>query len=68
VSHGGVFRALAKMYGIEMWGVENCHLHEFIPSSVADTTPAKSFPWDVWHYDYEGELLRRRAESFYKAE
>jgi broad specificity phosphatase PhoE len=66
VSHGGVFRALAKMYGIEMWGVNNCHLHEFVPGSVSGTTPGNSFPWDVWHYDYEDELLRRKAESFYK--
>ncbi len=66
VSHGGVFRALAKMFGIEMWGVNNCHLHEFTPAELKPEIPAEAFPWDVWHYDYEEELLRRRADSFYK--
>ena len=66
VCHGGVFRAFAKMFGIEMWGVNNCHLHEFTPAELSPEIPAKAFPWDAWHYDYDGELLRRRADSFYK--
>lgn len=66
VCHGGVFRAFAKMFDIEMWGVNNCHLHEFTPAEISPEIPAKAFPWDVWHYDYKDELLRRRADSFYK--
>jgi hypothetical protein len=31
VSHGGVFRAFTKLYGIDIPGVRNCHLHEFSP-------------------------------------
>lgn len=64
VSHGGVFRAFTKLYGMSIPGVRNCHLHEFIPSpgQNPETTPA--FPWDVWHYDYESVLHRRRAEDF----
>lgn len=64
VSHGGVFRAFAKIYGIDTPGVRNCHFHEFIPL----TDPKKSFPWDVFHYDYESKLIRQRAEIFYPAD
>lgn len=71
VSHGGVFRAFAKLYGINMPGVRNCHLHEFIPHPPVDPkTVLEShapFPWDVFHYDYFDSLQRERAESFYNS-
>ena len=66
VSHGGVFRAFTKLYGINIPGVRNCHLHEFIPAADATPAPSPAFPWDVWHYDYEDSLLRSRAKDFHK--
>ncbi len=74
VSHGGVFRAFAKIYGIDTPGVRNCHLHEFIPhaalasESLKDSGRHPNFPWDIWHYDYEDSLVRARAEIFYNAD
>jgi broad specificity phosphatase PhoE len=64
VSHGGVFRALAKIYGIEMPGVRNCHLHEFIPAIPPTDKISARFPWDVFHYDYNETLLKERAPFF----
>lgn len=45
VSHGGVFRALAKLYDIDIHGVRNAVLYEFEPSMH------ETFPWDVWRYE-----------------
>ena len=50
VSHGGVFRALAKLYDIDIHGVRNAVLYEFEP-----TMDAPHFPWDVWRYDVPEE-------------
>ncbi|MCF8496072.1 MAG: histidine phosphatase family protein, partial [Alphaproteobacteria bacterium] len=61
VSHGGVLRAFGKFYGLETRpAFRNCHLHEFLPN---ETTPA--FPWDVYHYDHEEELVRARAGIYH---
>ena len=57
VCHGGVFRALWKMYGIDMTGVRNAHLHEFTPALD------RKFPWLAHVYDYEDALVR--AEAIY---
>lgn len=60
VSHGGVFRGFGKLYGVEAPAMfRNCHLHEFIP---CDHLP---FPWDVFHYDYEETLIRKRSALFH---
>lgn len=61
VSHGGVFRALAKLYGMETPSVRNCHLHEFTPADGKKS----GLPWDVWHYDYDEAVIRSRAKLFY---
>jgi broad specificity phosphatase PhoE len=45
VCHGGVFRALWKMHGIDMDGVRNAHLHEFQPAP--ERAP---LPWLVHAY------------------
>lgn len=66
VSHGGVFRAFSKLYGIDIPGVRNCHLHEFSPAPAAPENPPRPFPWDAWHYDYDTTLIRSRAEDFYQ--
>lgn len=66
VSHGGVFRAFTKLYGIDIPGVRNCHLHEFSPVAASPENSPPVFPWDVWHYDYEATLIRSRADIFYK--
>lgn len=55
VSHGGVFRALFKLYDIHMHGVQNCKLYEFTPKDATNNSP---FPWDVWRYDHEGGVSR----------
>lgn len=53
VCHGGVFRAFAKLYGIDSYGVRNCHLYEFEPAGNPVTG---DFPWRGWHYEYfDGE-------------
>jgi broad specificity phosphatase PhoE len=57
VSHGGVFRAVWKLYGVNMEGVRNCHLHEFEPEP--DLTP---LPWRVHAYDYENEIIKSEAK------
>ncbi len=67
VSHGGVFRAFTKLYGISIPGVRNCHLHEFVPIQADPENPAPTFPWDAWHYDYESNVIRQRAEYFYNS-
>lgn len=53
VTHGGVFRAFAGLYGLHTYGFRNCHLYEFEPY------PGRpDFPWTVWEYE-SGETLRR---------
>lgn len=61
VCHGGVFRALWKMYGHNMAGVRNCHLHEFMP-----LPERKTFPFLSHVYDYDGKLVR--SEAIYHSE
>lgn len=64
VSHGGVFRGLGGIYGLNTPGVfENCHLHEFHPDPSND-----HFPWHVWSYRYTSELQRAQADVFHKSE
>ncbi len=58
VSHGGVFRAFFKLYNIHNEGVQNCKLYEFIPKKQA----RESFPWDVWRYDIEDEVIRKPVD------
>lgn len=61
VSHGGVFRGLGKIYGLNTPGIfKNCQLYEFAP----DTTQAK-FPWKVWHYHPHG---REESRIFHDSE
>lgn len=57
VCHGGVFRALWKMHGINMAGVRNAHLHEFHP-----LPEKKKFPWQVHVYDYAEDIIRSPAD------
>lgn len=61
VSHGGVFRGLGKIYGLEVPGVfKNCQLYEFMPD---ETKPV--FPWAVWNYRIEdGRTVRERTDVF----
>jgi broad specificity phosphatase PhoE len=56
VCHGGIFRALWKIYGHNMPGVRNCHLHEFMPFP-----DRKSFPFLSHVYDYNGMLIKSEA-------
>ncbi len=58
VCHGGVFRAFAKLYGVNTWGVENCKLHDFVPAPQNT-----SFPWEAYSYEINGE--RKRSASFH---
>ncbi len=58
VCHGGVFKAIWKLYGHDMEGVENCHLHEFTPHDQPT-----SFPFLTHVYEYKGQL--RRTEAIY---
>lgn len=64
VAHGGVFRAVAGLYGLHAYGFRNCHLYEFEPN------PARpAFPWSVWEYDFgpDGKPVRAPAELFAQA-
>ena len=63
VCHGGVMRALWKIYGISMPGVRNCHLHEFHPAPEQE-----SFPWKTFAHDYDHTADSRpiRREVIYK--
>jgi broad specificity phosphatase PhoE len=56
VSHGGVFKALWKIYGHDMPGVKNCHLHEFSPLLTS-----AAFPWQTHYYDYDQKVIRTEA-------
>lgn len=57
VCHGGVFRAVAKLYGLDIQGSRNCHLHEFIPNPANE-----AFPWDIYAYDYNNGLERNPVD------
>ncbi len=63
VSHGGVFRAFAKLYDLDIWGVRNCELHEFTPDP--ESSP---FPWRVHRYFYENMLHKQLSDSFHMDE
>lgn len=64
VCHGGVFRGLGGIYGLNTPGVfKNCHLHEFQPD------PSNThFPWKVWNYDYEDKLLREESSVYHESQ
>ena len=55
VSHGGVFRAFLKLHAVDLEGVRNCILYEFEPKAQENV-----FPWNIWRYDIEDELVIRR--------
>lgn len=59
VCHGGVFRGFAKLYGLDIWGVRNCELHEFIPN------PSTDFPWLAHRLEYSAGILKTPSESFH---
>lgn len=46
VSHGGVFRAFWKIYGLHSEGVKNCVLYEFKPHN----SQAGIFPWRIFRH------------------
>ena len=63
VCHGGVFRGLGGLYGLNTPGIfRNCHLHEFHPAPH-DTV----FPWEVWNYDYDGKLIKEKTTVFHES-
>ena len=59
VAHGGLFWAMGLMYEYGMSHIQNCHLHLFEPH-----TACEEFPWRVWQYDVEGEILVRSPAPF----
>lgn len=59
VCHGGVFRAFAKLYERDIWGVRNCELHKFTPAPER-----KPFPWDAKLYVNESGLAVKDSDSF----
>lgn len=64
VCHGGVFRGLGGIYGLNTPGIfENCHLYEFMPNlSYAH------FPWNVWNYRFIGDdLIRSESQVFHES-
>ena len=68
VSHGGVFRGLGKMFGLNTPGVfRNCHLYEFIPNSESS-----AFPFEVWSYHLhetaDGSTVVREQSFIYHEE
>lgn len=53
VSHGGVFRGLGGIFGLQTPGVfRNCHLYEFVPHSEN-----RRFLWDVFTHDAVGQRI-----------
>ncbi len=66
VCHGGVFRGFAKLYGLDIWGVRNCDLHEFSP---ANSSP---FPWTAYAHrasEPSGQEIHTvLSDSFHPAE
>ncbi len=64
VCHGGVFRAFAKFYGIDTWGVRNCDLHSFAPK-----TNEQNFPWEVHRIHHQDKtLIQQLSDSFHDPE
>lgn len=51
VAHGGTFRAVGALYGVEICCIPNARLHLFEPA-------AGPFPWRVWAYGPEGRAER----------
>ncbi len=65
VSHGGVFRALGGLYGLQTPGVfRNCHMYEFQPA-----TDRGFFPWDVYSYDFDAasQPVRQSEPVFHES-
>jgi broad specificity phosphatase PhoE len=63
VCHGGVFRAFAKLYDVDIWGVRNCELHEFTPA------PQKNpFPWTAHIYLEKQASNPVLSDSFHNEE
>ncbi len=60
VCHGGVFRAFAKIYDINTWGVRNCDLHCFKPK-----TEDESFPWEIHRIHHDEKLIQQLSDSFH---
>jgi probable phosphoglycerate mutase len=64
VTHGGVMRALAAIYGLKINAGHfiNCHLYEFEPSKINTT-----LPWRVWQHDILecGTINRRTSPLFH---
>ncbi len=61
VCHGGVFRGMGGIYGLNTPGVfENCHLHEFQPDAKN-----AHFPWKVWNYRFEDRLMRMESSVYH---
>lgn len=53
VSHGGVFRGLGGIFGLQTPGVfRNCHLYEFVPHREN-----RRFLWDVFTHDAIGQRV-----------
>lgn len=64
VCHGGVFRAMGGLYGLNTPGIfRNCHLHEFHPSPES-----QNFPWAVSHYDYENRVIKEKTNVFHDSQ
>lgn len=60
VCHGGVFKAFAGLYNIDIWGVENCQLHRFTPAPENG-----SFPWKAHSHHYDEKLMTKLSPSFH---
>jgi probable phosphoglycerate mutase len=59
VAHGGLFHAIGSLYEYAMSEVNNCHLHYFEPTDEWD-----EFPWRVWQFDIENEMLVKKPAPF----
>lgn len=57
VCHGGVFRAMAKMYNYNIFGTRNCHLHEFIPNPENTR-----MPWTIHSYNHDGKVIKTEID------
>lgn len=61
VSHGGVFRGMGGIYGLNTPGIfANCHLYEFLPN-----TSQPRFPWDVFSYGFDGNGITKKKETIF---
>mgnify|MGYP001183826941 CR=1 FL=1 len=64
VSHGGVFRGLGKIYGLNVPGkFPNCHLHEFDPHHQHER-----FPWKVYRYNHAPEEFKTETDIYHASE